>query len=134
MAKAYARWVNAQGGIDGRKLTVLTCNERNDAGGRRAAAPGGRSRRRPSRSSAPTASTADAFLPPLEAAGIPYIGGYGVTNEEFTSSLSYPVNGGQPALLAGLGTQLAEQLRPRLPGPARHHRGRRSCPRCSTRV
>ncbi|GGZ76008.1 ABC transporter substrate-binding protein [Streptomyces bluensis] len=106
MAKAYARWVNSRGGINGRKLNVLTCNEKNDAVAaakcaRRAVDAGvvavvgsysqhGRS-----------------FLSPLEAAGIPYIGGYGVTDDEFTSPLSYPVNGGQPALMAGLGEQLA---------------------------
>lgn len=30
MAKAYARWVNSRGGINGRKLKVLTCNDHND--------------------------------------------------------------------------------------------------------
>ncbi|MGW0584478.1 ABC transporter substrate-binding protein, partial [Streptomyces sp. NPDC002920] len=49
----------------------------------------------------------NAFFPHLEGAGIPYIGGYGVTNAEFTSPLSYPVNGGQSTLLAGLGKELA---------------------------
>jgi hypothetical protein len=48
----------------------------------------------------------DAFLGPLESAGIPYLGGYGLTQEEFESPLSYPVNGGEPALLAGLGEEL----------------------------
>jgi hypothetical protein len=43
----------------------------------------------------------------LERAGIPYIGGYGVANQEFSSPLSYPVNGGLPALMAGNGRQLA---------------------------
>ncbi|MDQ0581734.1 hypothetical protein QF030_003912 [Streptomyces rishiriensis] len=54
----------------------------------------------------------DAFLPHLEGAGIPYIGGYGVTNAEFTSPLSYPVNGGQPSLLAGLGKELGATCGP----------------------
>ena len=30
-ARAYARWVNSHGGIDGRKLHVASCNERNDS-------------------------------------------------------------------------------------------------------
>ncbi|CAM5594196.1 Leucine-binding protein domain-containing protein OS=Streptomyces alboniger OX=132473 GN=CP975_15300 PE=3 SV=1 [Streptomyces alboniger] len=30
-AKAYARWVNAHGGLNGHKITVLTCNDRNDS-------------------------------------------------------------------------------------------------------
>ncbi|CAM5666262.1 hypothetical protein SBADM41S_09082 [Streptomyces badius] len=46
-------------------------------------------------------------MPALEAGGVPYIGGYGASTEEFSSYLSYPVNGGQSALLAGHGRQLA---------------------------
>lgn len=106
MAQAYARWVNAHGGIGGRKLKVLTCNDQNDSV---AAA-------RCARSAVDQDVVAvvgsysqhgRAFLSPLESAGIPYIGGYGVSDTEFTSPLSYPVNGGQAALLAGTGEQLA---------------------------
>jgi ABC-type branched-subunit amino acid transport system substrate-binding protein len=110
-AQAYARWVNAHGGLGGRELKVLTCNDHND-----------------SVSAAKCADRAveenvvavigsysqygDTFLPSLEGAGIPYIGGYGVTYAEFTSPLSYPVNGGQPTLLAGLGKELARTCGP----------------------
>jgi ABC-type branched-subunit amino acid transport system substrate-binding protein len=110
-ARAYARWINAHGGLGGRKLKVLTCNDHND-----------------SVAAAKCATTAvkqnvaavvgsysqfgDTYLPTLESAGIPYIGGYGVTTDEFTSPLSYPVNGGQPALLAGLGRELADDCGP----------------------
>lgn len=111
MAKAYARWVNSRGGINGRKLKVLTCNDHNDNVdaancARRAvdenvvAVVGSYSQHGRS------------FLAPLEGAGIPYIGGYGVTDDEFTSPLSYPVNGGEPALLAGLGEQLGKTCGP----------------------
>ncbi|MFG3199027.1 ABC transporter substrate-binding protein [Streptomyces sp. NPDC048208] len=110
-ARAYAKWINRHGGVGGRTLTVLTCNEHNDSVGaakcaRRAAAEhvvavvGSYSQ------------FGDSFLAPLESAGIPYIGGYGVTSDEFTGPYSYPVNGGQPALLAGLGQALAEQCGP----------------------
>ncbi|MFG2651106.1 ABC transporter substrate-binding protein [Streptomyces sp. NPDC048436] len=106
MAQAYARWVNAHGGLDGRQLKVVTCNDHNDPVGaadcarkavdmKVAAVVGSYSQHGRS------------FLSPLEVAGIPYIGGYGVTDEEFTSPLSYPVNGGEPALMAGNGRQLA---------------------------
>ncbi|MCP3760444.1 ABC transporter substrate-binding protein [Streptomyces sp. TBY4] len=105
MAKAYERWVNSKGGINGRKLRVLTCNERNTASGaadcaRKAVAE---------KAVAVVGSYSQhgrAFLAPLEAEGIPFIGGYGVSPEEFQSPLSFPVNGGQPALLAGAGHQL----------------------------
>ncbi|MBD0707222.1 MULTISPECIES: ABC transporter substrate-binding protein [unclassified Streptomyces] len=110
MAQAYARWVNAQGGIDGHELRVLTCNEHNTPSGaadcaRRAvhekvvAVVGSYSQ------------NGRAFMAPLEAAGIPYIGGYGITEDEFTSAISYPVNGGQASLIAGHGMQLAQECR-----------------------
>ncbi|GAA4315695.1 ABC transporter substrate-binding protein [Streptomyces venetus] len=106
-ARAYARWVNAKGGINGRKLNVLTCNDHNDSVGAAKCA------RQAAKENAVAvvgsySQYADSFFPSLEGAGIPYIGGYGVTNAEFTSPLSYPVNGGQPTLLAGLGRALAD--------------------------
>ncbi|MFF1282245.1 ABC transporter substrate-binding protein [Streptomyces sp. NPDC058299] len=107
MARAYARWVNARGGIHGRRLQVLTCNDHNDSVGAAKCA-----RRAVDENVVAVVGSysqfGDSFLAPLEGAGIPYIGGYGVTNDEFTGSMSYPVNGGQPALLAGLGEALAD--------------------------
>ncbi|MGP2441347.1 ABC transporter substrate-binding protein [Streptomyces sp. JW3] len=105
-AQAYARYVNAHGGLSGHRLKVLTCNDHNDG----VAAAKCARRAVQERAVAVVGSYsqyADAFLPVLEGAGIPYLGGYGITSEEFTSPLSYPVNGGQPALLAGLGSALA---------------------------
>lgn len=107
MAQAYARWVNSQGGIDGHELRVLTCNEQNTSAGAAACA------RRAVHEKAVAvvgsySQNGGAFMAPLEAAGIPYIGGYGISEDEFTSSLSYPVNGGQASLIAGHGIQLAE--------------------------
>ncbi|MFC9680485.1 ABC transporter substrate-binding protein [Streptomyces sp. NPDC056948] len=105
-AHAYARWINAKGGINGRKLNVLTCNDHNDS------VAAAKCARRAAKENVVAvvgsySQYADSFFPSLEGAGIPYIGGYGITNAEFTSPLSYPVNGGQPALLAGLGRSLA---------------------------
>ncbi|MEU9378710.1 ABC transporter substrate-binding protein [Streptomyces sp. NPDC048255] len=107
MAKAYERWVNSKGGINGRKLRVLTCNEKNTPTGaadcaRKAIAE---------KAVAVVGSYSQhgrAFMAPLEAEGIPFIGGYGISSEEFQSTLSYPVNGGQPVLLAGAGHQLGK--------------------------
>ncbi|MET7319204.1 ABC transporter substrate-binding protein [Streptomyces sp. NPDC005549] len=111
LAQAYARRVNAEGGLGGRKLNVLTCNDRNDS----VAAAKCARRAVKERAVAVLGSYsqyADSFFPVLEGARIPYIGGYGLTNAEFTSPLSYPVNGGQPALLAGLGSALAGSCGP----------------------
>lgn len=110
MAQAYARWVNSQGGIDGHELRILTCNERNTATGAAECA------RRAVRENAVAvvgsySQNGRAFMAPLEAAEIPYIGGYGISEDEFTSPLSYPVNGGQAALIAGHGMQLAGSCR-----------------------
>jgi ABC-type branched-subunit amino acid transport system substrate-binding protein len=110
-ARAYARWINASGGLKGRKLKVLTCNEHNDT------VSAAKCARRAVKEDAVAvvgsySQHSDAFFPYLEGAGIPYIGGYGVTNAEFTSPLSYPVNGGQPTLLAGLGKELAATCGP----------------------
>ncbi|MGR4882810.1 ABC transporter substrate-binding protein [Streptomyces sp. LARHCF249] len=105
MAKAYERWVNSKGGINGRKLRVLTCNEKNTPSG---AADCAR-KAIDEKAVAVVGSYSQhgrAFMAPLEAEGIPFIGGYGVSSEEFQSVLSYPVNGGQPVLLAGAGHQL----------------------------
>ncbi|MGY1498762.1 ABC transporter substrate-binding protein [Streptomyces sp. QTS52] len=106
MAQAYARWINSTGGLNGHKLKILTCNDHND----RVTAVKCARRAADEDVVAVVGSYSqfgDDFLGPLASAGIPYIGGYGVTNDEFTNPMSYPVNGGSPALLAGLGKELA---------------------------
>ncbi|MEU5928338.1 ABC transporter substrate-binding protein [Streptomyces antimycoticus] len=108
MARAFARWVNDSGGIHGRNLRVVTCNERNDA----VQAARCAQQAKDEKAVAVVGSYSQygrAFISPLEVAGIPYIGGYGVTQEEFDSPYSYPVNGGQAALLVGNGRQLASR-------------------------
>lgn len=106
MAQAYARWVNSRGGINGHRLRVLTCNDHNDT----VRAAHCASRALKERVVAVVGSYSQygrAYMSALERAGIPYIGGYGVADQEFSSPLSYPVNGGLPALVAGNGRQLA---------------------------
>ncbi|MFG2624475.1 ABC transporter substrate-binding protein [Streptomyces sp. NPDC048473] len=106
MARTYARWANNNGGLDGHKLRVVTCDESDTSIGaancarlavkeKAVAVVGSYSRH------------GSSFMAPLETAGIPYIGGYGASDEEFNSYNSYPINGGQPALLAGNARQLA---------------------------
>ncbi|MEU0162478.1 ABC transporter substrate-binding protein [Streptomyces sp. NPDC006261] len=106
MAKTYARWINEQGGIGGRELRVITCDERDTAAGAERCA-----RQAVDRKVAAVVGSysrhGQSAIPVLESGGIPYIGGYGASDEEFRSYLSYPVNGGQSALLAGHGRQLA---------------------------
>ncbi|HEY5836512.1 MAG TPA: ABC transporter substrate-binding protein [Streptomyces sp.] len=106
MAQVFEHYVNDQGGVAGRPLKVLTCNERNDsvavtqcaqqaADAGAVAVVGSYSQK------------GSSFTTALESAGIPYIGGYGIAQDEFQSVVSYPVNGGMPTLLAGSGRQLS---------------------------
>ncbi|WP_435822091.1 ABC transporter substrate-binding protein [Actinacidiphila alni] len=107
MAQTYQKYVNEQGGLGGRQLKVLTCNERNDA----VAVTDCAGQAAKAGAVAVVGSYSEegtAFTTALESSGIPYIGGYGITADEYQSLLSYPVNGGLPALLAGNGRQLAD--------------------------
>ncbi|WP_406453355.1 ABC transporter substrate-binding protein [Streptomyces sp. NBC_00876] len=106
MAQTYARWINGEGGIDGHELRVITCDEQDTSIG------AGNCARRAVKEGAVAvlgsySRHGRAFMTPLEVAGIPYIGGYGASEEEFRSYMSYPVMGGQSALLAGNAEQLA---------------------------
>jgi Periplasmic binding protein len=108
MAQAYARYLNAHGGIDGHDLKVVTCNEDNDsviaARCAQRAAKVGAVAVVGSYSQHGTAVTSS-----LESSGIPYVGSFGITEDEFESPVSYPVNGGLAALLTGNGRQLARE-------------------------
>lgn len=48
-------------------------------------------------------------MPILEKAGIPYLGGTGVSAAEFSSPMSFPVNGGTPVVFAAHGKQLVDE-------------------------
>lgn len=107
MAKAVESWINDEGGLDGRKLKVLTCNERNDA----VAVTDCAQQASDAGAVAVVGSYSEeggSFIAALEADDIPYIGGYGITEDEYQSLMSFPVNGGLPALLVGSGLQLAQ--------------------------
>ncbi|MGK4582539.1 ABC transporter substrate-binding protein [Kitasatospora sp. HPMI-4] len=107
LAAAIGRELNAGGGLAGHRVTVLTCNEHNTSDGATACA-----RQAVAAHAAAVVGSysqfGSDFIPVLEAAQIPYIGGYGLSTPEFSSPLSYPVNGGTPALIAGSGLQLVE--------------------------
>ncbi|MEV6210253.1 ABC transporter substrate-binding protein [Kitasatospora sp. NPDC051914] len=107
LAEAVGRSVAARGGLGGRRLHVLTCDEQDSAQGAAACAREAVN----ARAVAVIGSVSqhgDDFMPALESAGIPYVGGYGLSGPEFSSPLSYPVAGGTPALIAGSGRQLVD--------------------------
>ncbi|MEV7600205.1 ABC transporter substrate-binding protein [Kitasatospora sp. NPDC089797] len=107
LAESIGRDVNVKGGLNGHRLHVITCNEHNTADGAKACAQ----QAVDAKAVAVLGSYSqwgDAFMPVLERAGIPLIGGYGLSQPEFSSPLSYPVDGGMPALIAGSGRQLVD--------------------------
>ncbi|MFE4973431.1 ABC transporter substrate-binding protein [Kitasatospora sp. NPDC056651] len=107
LASAIGQDVNGNGGLNGHRLRVITCNEHNTADGARACAQ----QAVDAKVTAVIGSYSqwgEAFMPVLERAGIPLIGGYGLSQPEFASPLSYPVDGGLPALVAGNGRQLVD--------------------------
>ncbi|MFI9329545.1 ABC transporter substrate-binding protein [Kitasatospora sp. NPDC052868] len=107
LAEAIGRDINSKGGLNGRRLRVLTCNEHNTPGGATACAQ----QAVDAKATAVIGSYSqfgDNFMPVLERAGIPLIGGYGLSTPEFSSPLSYPVDGGMPALIGGSGRQLVD--------------------------
>lgn len=102
VAKAFAAKVNGEGGIGGRELQVLTCNDKfdpNEAANcareavseKVAAVVGGFS------------AFGDAIVPVLEAAGIPYLGNVAATANELGSKVSFPLAAG-PLSIAALGS------------------------------
>ena len=107
LATAVAKEVNATGGLQGRPLQVITCNEHGTPAGATACANQAVSEKVVAVVGS-YSQNGDSFMPVLEAGGIPYLGGFGLTSEEFASSLSYPVNGGYLSLLAGNGEQLVQ--------------------------
>ncbi|MCX4687274.1 ABC transporter substrate-binding protein [Kitasatospora purpeofusca] len=107
LAEAIGKDLNVKGGLGGRRLNVITCNEHNTGDGARACAQ----QAVDAKAVAVLGSYSqfgDDFMPVLERAGIPLIGGYGLSQPEFSSPLSYPVGGGMPALIGGSGRQLVE--------------------------
>lgn len=107
MAQVYQKYANDRGGFGGRRLKVLTCNERNDIVAVRACAERAHDAGAVAVVGSYSQNGAD-FMSALETYDISYVGGYGITEDEFESVESYPVNGGLPALLAGDGRQLAD--------------------------
>jgi ABC-type branched-subunit amino acid transport system substrate-binding protein len=106
-AQAYADWINSHGGVKGGPLQVETCNEMNNADEAEKCAQQAVS----DHVVAVVGSYSlygDRYMPVLEKAGIPYIGGTGVSAAEFSSPMSFPVNGGTPVVFTAHGRQLVQ--------------------------
>ncbi|MER5637517.1 ABC transporter substrate-binding protein [Kitasatospora sp. NPDC002227] len=105
LAEAVGRELAEKGGLAGHPVHILTCNDHNTADGATDCA-----RQAVDAHVIAVAGSysqyGTSFMPLLETAGIPYVGGYGLSTPEYSSPLSYPVAGGMPALVAGNGRQL----------------------------
>ncbi|MFF0096079.1 ABC transporter substrate-binding protein [Streptomyces canus] len=107
-AQAYEKWINANGGIKGGPLKVLTCNEKNDPDEAEKCAQQAVAEKVVAVVGSYSLA-GDRYMPILQKAGIPYIGGTGVSAAEFSNPLSFPVNGGTPVVFAAHGKQLVDQ-------------------------
>ncbi|MFF3850761.1 ABC transporter substrate-binding protein [Streptomyces sp. NPDC002328] len=107
-AQAYEKWINANGGIKGSPLKVLTCNEKNDPDEAEKCAQQAVAEKVVAVVGSYSLA-GDRYMPILEKAGIPYLGGTGVSAAEFSNPLSFPVNGGTPVVFAAHGQQLVEE-------------------------
>ena len=106
-AQAYEKWINANGGIKGGPLKVLTCNEKNDPNEAEKCAQQAVAEKVVAVVGSYSLA-GDRYMPILQKAGIPYLGGTGVSAAEFSNPLSFPVNGGTPAVFAAHGRQLVQ--------------------------
>jgi ABC-type branched-subunit amino acid transport system substrate-binding protein len=102
-AQAAAEDINAKGGVNGRPIDVLVCDDNNpspDACARKAISE---------HVAAVVGSQSNGINPILEANGIPQVGPYPFISDDYTQPNSFPVSAGSAAaggavkLLAGLG-------------------------------
>ncbi len=105
--EARAKAVNAAGGIGGRPLEVEVCNTKLDPNVTVQCA-----RKAVSEDVTAVVGGLTFFpqvFPILEKAGIPFIGGLGISPEELNSPISYPVGAGEPGWFYGEAKLLADK-------------------------
>lgn len=106
-AQAAAAAINKTGGIDGRPIKVVSCDQGIDPN-----ATGDCARKAADQKMVALVGVfttdGDQYIPVLEKAGIPSVAPYAISFPEFTSKLSYPIGGGALSGLAGMGALLAD--------------------------
>ncbi|MFD0329256.1 ABC transporter substrate-binding protein [Streptacidiphilus monticola] len=88
-AQAIAQWINDTGGIGGRTLRVITCDERDTAEGAQACATQA-VQQNVAAVVGSYSQFGDSFMPVLSEAGIPYLGGAGLSDTEFSAPTPIP--------------------------------------------
>lgn len=108
-AKAAVKKINAEGGISGRDVEVSFCNDKFDPNEATACAQRAVEEKVAAVVGGASAMS-DSFLPVLEAAKIPLIGGSASSGApELVSPISYPVNSGAAVMTYGAGYSAAQQ-------------------------
>jgi ABC-type branched-subunit amino acid transport system substrate-binding protein len=99
--------INESGGINGRQIEMLTCDDRRDPN---LAAQCARTAVQENVALYLSAQLnfADVMLPTLEAAGIPFLRGTPAQPIEFESPISFPLLGGAISYGGGIGTTMAD--------------------------
>lgn len=104
--EAAAKEVNDAGGINGRKLEVISCNNQLDPNVHLTCIRKGID----AKVTAVVGSVSffPTIYPALQKAGIAFLGGFGIQKEELNSPISFPVSSGEPGWYYGQAKQLAE--------------------------
>lgn len=108
IAAAFADLINTQGGVNGRPLVVINCDEGGEPAGAARCAQEAVSQRVLAVVGSYSAYPGE-YLPVLERAGIPYLGGAAVGPEELTSPVAFPITGGPSLLVLGAARLAAMQ-------------------------
>lgn len=99
VAQSYADAVNAKGGIGGRPLKVLTCNDKNDGSLSATCARKAVSEKAVAVLGSFSVGSGQ-ILPILQAAGIPWLGAFALDPAEYSNPFSFPILGGPVSFLA----------------------------------
>ena len=108
IAQAFADLINTQGGVNGRPLVVINCDEEGEPAGAARCAQEAVSQRVLAVVGSYSAYPRE-YLPVLERAGIPYLGGAAVGPDDLTSPIAFPITGGPSLLVLGAARLAAMQ-------------------------
>lgn len=100
IASAFAELINTRGGVNGRPLVVINCDEGGEAAGAARCAKEAVSERVLAVVGSFSAHARE-YLPVLERAGIPYLGGAPNSPADLTSPIAFPITGGTAQLVIG---------------------------------
>ena len=120
-AKAAAKAINAAGGVSGRMIEIITCDDKLTPEAGADCARKAISEKVTAVVGASTGVSGDAYMPILEKAGIPSVANIPNSTAETTSPLSYPISSSALLIVAGgsvlkaAGSTKVQYLGPNIP-------------------